>query len=368
MKWIHIVQGSVLLFGVGVLSGCSAPAGLKSTGSTAISLIKSVDGGTTFETKDTVTAQQTLGAEVLSLLVDKGQTSRVFVGTRTDGIYMSENSGDVWTKLNFPLTKVYGLVQDPTSPNVLYASGIWQDRAKLYRSEDSGNNWKEIYTEPANGPVITALAHHPQHSGELVVGLSTGVLVRTENGGQSWINIPKLSGAVIQLTFDPAHADWLYAVSGKKLFQSKDHGQTFANLSVQVSEAEKKKHTSDGNQAVNNLLGIGASVMTVAFDPTSSGVLYVGTEKEGIWKSVNSGVDWEALNVLESSKQYPIRAVAVNPFNSRELVYSGAQAIYKSTDGGTNWSTYQLNTKNTIGSVVYDPSQQGVLYLGFRAF
>jgi len=364
------VRVGVVLMGIGLLSGCSGPSGLQSTSSPSVSLIKSADGGTTFETKDKISNQQVIGAEVLALLVDKDQPNHVFVGTRTDGIYLSENGGDTWRKMNFPPTKVYGLTQDPTSPNVIYASGVWQERAKLYRSVDSGNTWKEIYTEPANGPVITTIAHHPTRSGELIIGLSTGVLVRTDNGGQTWTNIPKLSDPILQIAFDPFHADWVDAVVGKKLFQSKDNGQTFAEVPVRVPVVQPKKQRSQKNvpQFTNTLINTGASVATFAFDPVTSGVMYVGTENAGVWKTTDAGGSWESLNVLESSKQYPIRAVAVNPFDAREVLYSGAQAIYKSTDGGKNWSTYQLNTKNTIGPVAYDSRERGVVYLGFRSF
>jgi len=357
-----------LLLGTLFLSGCSGPAGLQGTSSTNVSILKSTDDGTTFIAKDSVTPQQTLNAEVLSMIIDKEQTSRLFIGTRADGIYKSENSGDTWQKLTFPPTKVYGLVQDPISPNVLYASGAWQDRAKLYRSDNKGNSWKEIYTEPANGPVITALAHNSSRSGSLIVGLSTGVLLRTEDSGQTWINVPSASDAVLQLAFDPGHSGWIYALTQTKLLQSKDMGKTFAEIIIKPRPTVTDNTATAANQAVTNQLNGGIIGAQFVLDPMASGVLYVGTQKSGVWKSTDSGVTWDSLNVLNSSKKYPIRAIAISPFNSQELIYSSAQAVYKSTDGGADWSTYQLNTGNTIGSIVYDPSQRGVLYLGLRSF
>lgn len=368
MRWKKGFGASGLLLGMMILSGCSGPSGLQSISSTNVSILKSTDAGTTFVAKDTVSDQQTLNAEVLSMIIDKDQSSRLFIGTRADGIYKSENSGDTWQKLTFPPTKVYGLVQDPASPNVLYASGVWQERAKLYRSDNKGNSWKEIYTEPANGPVITALAHNLSQSGSLIVGLSTGVLLRTEDSGQTWINVPSVPDAVLQLAFDPLHSEWIYALTQNKLLQSKDMGVTFSEIVIKPRPTMTDDAATAANQAVTSQLNGGIIGAQFALDPSASGVLYVGTQKSGVWKSADAGLTWDALNVLNSSKKYPIRAIAINPFNSQELIYSSAQAVYKSTDGGADWSTYQLNTGNTIGSIVYDPSQRGVLYLGFRSF
>lgn len=368
MRWKKVFGGGGLLLGIMFLSGCSGPPGLQSTSSNNVSILKSTNNGATFTVKDAVTPEQTLNAEILSMIIDKEQSNLLFIGTRADGIYKSEDSGDNWQKLTFPPIKVYGLVQDPISPNVLYASGAWQERAKLYRSDNRGNSWKEIYTEPANGPVITALAHNSSRSGSLIVGLSTGVLLRTEDSGQTWINVPSAPDAVLQLAFDPWHSGWIYALTQTKLLQSKDMGATFSEITIKPRPAATDTVARAANQAVTNQLNGRIIGVKFVVDPTTSGVLYVGTEKSGVWKSADSGLTWDALNVLNSSKKYPIRAIAINPFNSQEVVYSGAQAVYKSTNGGADWSTYQLNTDNTIGSIIYDPVERGVLYLCFRSF
>ena len=174
--------------------------------------------------------------------------------------------------------------------------------------------------------------------------------------------------AVTSIGYDPHRPDWIYAVVlGKGLFRSQDRGATFAALPVKaVPPTDAKKN--EPNYVDTNVFGANALPVSIAFDALQTGVIYVGTEKEGLWRTGDGGDAWEQLNVLASSKQYPIRAVAVNPFDSNEIMYSGAQAVYKSLNRGVEWSTYQLNTASVVGSILYDPTNRNVIYLGFRSF
>ncbi len=363
----------MLAVGMVVLSGCSGPTGLSTGSSANVAVLKSADSGGAYEPKNKVNEKQVVGAEVLSFLIDRSNARHLYIGTKEDGIYTSEDAGDTWKKINYVPNKVYGLAQDPANSSIIYATGEWQSRGKVYRSEDAGTTWKEIYTEPANGPVITALAQDPTRSGELLVGLSTGVIVRTTDSGHTWGNVPSLPAAVTSINYDPHRPDWVYAIiSGKGLYRSQDRGATFAQLSVKTpppaNVKARKNDPNYANYADLNVFAPSAMPVSLAFDPLQTGVLYVGTEKEGVWHTGDGGETWDQLNILASSKQYAVRAVAVSPFDSNEIMYSGAQAVYKSVNRGVEWSTYQLNTASVVGSILYDSTAKGVIYLGFRSF
>lgn len=340
-----------LVFAVLSLSGCSFP-GANSSGSGS-SVMKSTDGGKTYVPKVTIDQKTTIApADILSFAFESGNTKRITIGTRDNGLFTSENGGDVWRKITFPPTKTYGLVADWSTPTRLYATGDWQGRGKIYRSEDRGAKWEEIYTEPNTGTVITMLAQNPEHPETLYAGTSAGVVFRTTDGGQTWGSLQSVNAPAISPVFD-ANGTVLYLVaSGKGIFRSRDGGATFEAI------------PGSSKSAVTKTLPEVTSLVT---DPSRSGTMYAGT-KNGLFRSHDFGDSWEEIPVIESSKKFPVRSIAVNPRNSNELVYSAALAVYKTTDGGATWSIYQLNANRAVGTLRYDPQDTNILYLGLRTF
>ncbi len=347
----RIVFASVVAFAAFSLSGCSFP-GSSQTGS-GPAILKSVDGGKSYSPKVSIDAKTSISsAEILSFVFEIGNPKRITIGTKSDGVFVSENGAETWRKLNFPPTKTYGIVSDWSRPERLYATGEWQGQGKLYRSDDRGGKWTEIYTEPNGGTVLTALAQSPKNPSMLFVGTSTGALLRTDDAGLTWENLPKAEAPILSFSFDSA-GETLYAlVSGKGIARLRDNG--------------KKLDMLPGQSRETVTLSLPA-VTSIATDPERSGTVYAGTAK-GLFKSLDFGDAWTELPILESSKKFPIRAIAINPKNSNEIVYSAALAIYKSVDGGQSWSVYQSKGNRAAGVLRYDPSDPNGVYAGYRSF
>lgn len=334
-----------------LLSGCSFPGTSSSKGGAAV--LKSVDGGKTYAPKVTIDAKTTFApADILSFVFESGNSKRILVGTRENGIFVTENGGDVWKKMNFPPTKTYGLVSDWNRPGGLIASGEWQGRGKIYKSDNRGEKWEEIYSEPNTGTTITALIQSPRNASTIFVGTSAGVMIRTTDGGLTWGNLESVEAPVLSFAFDTS-GDVLYALlSGKGMVRSRDGGATFEEIPGKSERSVTKSLPT---------------ATALAPDPSRSGTLYAGTE-EGLFRSGDFGDSWEEIPVIESSKEFSVRAIAINPRNSNELVYSAALAIYKSIDGGKTWSVTQLDGSRAAGLLRYDPSDFTIIYAAFRTF
>ena len=82
----------------------------------------------------------------------------------------------------------------------------------------------------------------------------------------------------------------------------------------------------------------------------------------------SGGDSWNAMNLIESSKAFAIRSIAINPKNSKEIMYSSAKALYKSTDSGVRWATFQLDTAKEISVLKYDVADPVKIYAGLRSF
>jgi photosystem II stability/assembly factor-like uncharacterized protein len=333
-----------------LLSGCSL--GGSSTGSMS-GVLKSQDGGAKWEVKVNVDEKKNISAvDVLSLTVSPIDSKIVYIGTMNSGVFVSKDGAESWQQLNFPPTKNYALALNPKDGKTIYATGFFQSRGKIYKSENGGVDWKEIYTEPDNGAVVVSLALDKNNPDVLYAGNSAGLIFKTADGGKSWKNIFSASGAVTNIVFDSSSDSSVYfLVFNQGMMATKDGGASLIKLDDNMSKLKK-----------------GTNVFSLKTDPNVSGVVYAGLNGD-IIKSADFGENWSSVNTLNNAKSsgdLSIRAMDINPQNSNEIIYSSAQAVYKSVDGGVQWSTFQLETSKIVGTLKYDPENPGTLYLGLR--
>lgn len=351
MKKISLII--ILFLAAFVLSGCTnkavqnKPASTKSTNG---SVIKSFDGGKSWENKVNLGENKNIGnINVLSMAISNFDSRVLYIGTEKNGIYLTRNGGELWEKTSFGAERVYGIGLDFQNAGVIYASGVFEKRGKIYKSLDEGKNWKEIYTEPSEGTMVTALMLSPANSGIIYAGTNKGMIFKSSDGGQSWKNIYNGEGIVSSIAIDSGDSNIAYfAIFGKGIFRTKDGGGNFENLKKPLGE----KLESD-------------EAVSIAADPNQSGIIYVGLKK-GIARGSEFGDKFEDINILESSRSFPVRAVAINPKNSKEIIYSAAQAIYKSIDGGMQWSTFQVDSEKIMQVLKYDSQDPSIIYAGMR--
>lgn len=91
---------------------------------------------------------------------------------------------------------------------------------------------------------------------------------------------------------------------------------------------------------------ISSRVVTGAFHPTNPSIIYIGPANGGVWKSTDSGVNWNPLT--DDQPSMSMGAIAIDPTNPNiiyagtgEATYSGAsyygRGLLKSTDAGATW-------------------------------
>lgn len=343
----------VLMFAF-LFSGCSLFPFMSSEPSVG-GVLKSFDGGREWEFKNFIGEKSSLaGTDILSMAIHPVDGNEIYVGTRNNGIFVSEDGGEKWNKVNFPPRSIFGLVLNYFEPDVMYASGVWKGRAKIYKTTNSGEDWEEIYTEPADGTLILSLGISKINPNVLYAGTSAGVIIKTVNGGETWENFYDAKGPVTDIVFadKDMHAAY-FEIYGKDVLITKDGGATFESLEKLQSEDDEK-------------VSLG-QVFSIAPDPNKHGTLYIGTGN-GMYKSTDYGEEIKEINILSSSKEYPVRSITLNPKNSHEIIYNAAHAIYKSSDSGHSWSTFQLDTNKVMGNFLYNPKNTSIIYGGLRSY
>ncbi|MEX0890731.1 MAG: hypothetical protein WEB88_01085, partial [Gemmatimonadota bacterium] len=106
--------------------------------------------------------------------------------------------------------------------------------------------------------------------------------------------------------------------------------------------------------------------------PSPSKTFYVATAAGGIWKTTNNGVTFRPL--FTNEKVIAMGDLAIAPSNP-EIIWAGtgeedtrnsisqAGGIYKSTDGGLNWTLMGLEQTGTIGRIVVHPTNPDIVYV-----
>lgn len=381
-----LLRFGVLSVALVSLSGCTlSPPKLGNVGqggSTAFdtqalpgSVWRSDDGGKTFTPKTFVDEKRKFTkADVLAISFlqrddarvkaeELRRTPDVFVGTVDDMIFRTEDGAEVWQPVNFPPQKVYSFIASRRSVDRMYATGVVAERGKIFRTIDGGTSWQDVYSEPGTGSSLPVLAEHPTNINLLFAGTSTGTVVRSADGGDTWKNVgTKVTGPVTAIAFDAKDQNVVYLLAfNSKVYVSLDAGETWDDWEKARQEDRKKNPNQPSTSGAVAVQGFAS----LAADPIISGTVYAGT-KSGLYRSRNFGKDWEKMNIIESAEKFQLRAFAINPKNSSEIVFVAGRALYKSMNAGETWSVNMLNVDREVSVITYDPVYPEVLYLGLR--
>ena len=142
---------------------------------------------------------------------------------------------------------------------------------------------------------------------------------------------------------------------------------SMASLAVAQAAYKYDSATVSGLPARN----IGSAVMSgriAAIDAVEEKgrlTVFVGAASGGVWKSVNGGTTYKPVFDRESLQS--IGAIAIDPSNSKTVWVGTGEAwtrnsvsvgdgVYKSTDGGENWSNVGLKDTEHIAKILVDPT------------
>ena len=100
--------------------------------------------------------------------------------------------------------------------------------------------------------------------------------------------------------------------------------------------------------------------------------LYVGAASGGVWKSMNGGTTYKP--VFDKEPVQSIGAIAIDPGNSKVIWVGTGEAwmrnsvsvgngVYKSVDGGENWTHVGLNESEHISKILIDPTDGNTVYV-----
>ncbi|MCB0666155.1 MAG: T9SS type A sorting domain-containing protein [Saprospiraceae bacterium] len=294
----------------------------------------------------------------------------------------------------------------------------WQEEFSMVRAHLKNSKSRNAGIWETQGPAnlgarINTIAVHPADHNIILIGYSAGGIYRTENGGQSWQpvfdNFPVM--AIGDIVFDDKAPDIVYAgtgdpnisgipFSGNGIYKSTDTGKTWEYLGLKevgiISEISIDPDNPgilfaasmgvpfyrDDNRGLYKssdagvtwtkvlFLGDGTGVIDIALHPSDGNIIYAAgwdrirnyeesiTEGEGarIYKSTDGGIQWTQLSGGLPNRQHSRIGIELSPSNPEKLyaVYVDLdfelEQIYKTANGGETWSAIPTNPNSGMGT------------------
>lgn len=312
------------------------------------------------------------GEQVYSVAIDgRGATPRYLAGATSElwgsAVRASDDLGETWTEpetsnLKFPpgtdasVEHVWQLQPaGADEPDVVYA-GV--EPAALFRSEDRGETFdlvRGLWEHPHRptwppgygGLCLHSIVVHARDPRRMLVGISSGGVYRTDDGGEKWEpanrgiraeygpdTMPEYGQCVHRAAADPLEPDTVFLEGHWGTYRSDDFGGSWQDLAEQLP--------SD----------FGFALVT---HPRRSGVAYViPLTPDGRWtidakcrvfRTSDGGKRWEALTAgLPQERAYV--TVLRDAFCTDGLdpagLYFGTRSgeVYGSADEGETWQLF----------------------------
>ncbi len=297
-------------------------------------------------------------SSVKHIVVNKTQPWILYAGT-DKGVFKSTNGGRTWSAVNNGLNSlnVVGLVIDPLTPSTLYVASDEFFGKGVYKTTDGGNSWSLRISGMANTD-LRSLAIDPVTPTTLYAGVLGGPVYKTDDGADNWTPIsdpPFLSP--VEFAVDPLNHTTVYAA------------QAFGPGGVTTGIFRSTTSGATWQSVGLNQTGPGARWVSVS--PLTSGLLYTQTDS-GIFKSTDGGDNWSPVQSLAGVSG----KIVFDPVNSSTLYFLAAsfvsfdanRGVLKSTDNGQTWIPISNGFNLPAASALaFNPQKPSTLHLGAAA-
>jgi photosystem II stability/assembly factor-like uncharacterized protein len=286
-----------------------------------------------------------------------GQPSTFYFGSVGGGVWKSENSGRTWTPIfdSQPVPSIGAIAVAPSNPNVLYVGTGESDMRSqisfgngMYKSTDAGKTWTHIGLDSTRqiGRILVD-SRNPDIVFVAALGHAYGAnpergVYRSSDGGANWQKVLYKGDNIgaIDLAFDPQNSRTIYAAlwntrrppwsvyspsygPGSGIFKSTDGGDSWQQLTEGLPTERVGR-------------------IGIAVPPATPNQVYaiIDAKEGGIYRSDDAGVTWRKMSADRRiwGRGWYFCNVVADPENS-ETVYVSNTSLYRSTDGGMNWTS-----------------------------
>ncbi len=176
-----------------------------------------------------------------SLAIDPENPARVYAGTWGNGLWRSDDTGRTWGPVGAGIAhpEITAVAVSPAERGVVYAG---TEPSAVFRSANGGETWRELSglralpsSESWSFPPRPETHHvrwieaDPAVAGRVFVAIEAGALVRTLDGGRTWLDRvregPFDTHTAATHTMAPGR---VYSAAGDGYFESDDAGESWS--------------------------------------------------------------------------------------------------------------------------------------------
>ena len=355
---------------------------------------QAVGNGWTAVGPNTVSINIASSGRLTAIAVHPTQPNIIFVGGAQGGVWRTTNGGANWTPVTDDQCSLAmgSLAIDQVNPNIIYAgtgelhnSGDSYYGCGVLRSTDGGTTWQQLgasvfdVTTPgagfSGGTYISKIVIDRTTSGTdnaTTVFAATRIgLFKSTNSGVDWTllsnGIPSGSGAIFSdMVADTTRPGTFYAALGNSSTATGNAANGVYKTTDGGANWVKQPSGPSGTSIGRINLAISQSNPDILFAAAEQ---YLGTndgQLAGIWKTSDGGANWAtvaAQGASCNSQCWYDQHIAVHPLGP-DTVYYGGFLLYKSTNGGVNFSQIQGNIHVDQHAFAFDPLDPRIIYAG----
>jgi len=345
-------------------------------------MLKSIDGGRNFRPVPTPHGDNH------DLWINPTNNQNMINGN-DGGANISFNGGKTWsTQANQPTAQFYRVIADNRFPYYVY--GGQQDNSTVAipsRTTDGGINREHWYQ--VGGCESAHVAFNPDRPDLIYAGCYQGIITEYDAATKKERNVmadPYLGlGSEAKehryrfnwnapILVSPHDPNVIYH-AGNILLKSSDRGQTWQEISPDLTRNEKEKQGKGGEPITNEAAGaeVYNTIFYVVESKQQAGTIWAGTDDGLVHFTRNGGTNWEnvtpknigeaQINAIEISPHDPATAyLAVTRYKFGDFT----PHIFKTADYGKTWTRLVngISPEAFVRVVREDPKRKGLLYAG----
>jgi photosystem II stability/assembly factor-like uncharacterized protein len=286
-------------------------------------------------------------------------THRLYVGTIGEGLWRSVDGGETFRRTcdgMFVECHIRALAVHPANPRVLYL-GTEQG---LYRSEDGADNWARVES-PLNGLQIWSILLLPGNPDVILAGTCPSRLFRSADAGRTWTE------PAVRIRPDCPR---IIHTRVTALCANPDNPQTVW-AGVEIDGLYRSRDAGVTWQAVGKGLSSQDIHALVSISANGRPARLVATTNNDVNVSVDEGDTWQPLQLPQSLPLPYFRGLAQHSGHADVLLLGNGDAppgttglVARSLDGGVSWQLAQMpgRANSTIWNFAVHPADPALVY------